>query len=127
MRHSDPMRTRPDILTEIALPSGPVTVDEYGYLTDPALWTREFAEHAARAEGVILTDRHYEVIAFIRAQEEEHGIMPDQRFVLRFLGHGSGLTKSQAKDALYALFPQGYVKQACKIAGMRQPRAWSTG
>jgi len=28
---------------------------------------------------------------------------------------------------LFVLFPYGYVKQACKIAGMRRPRAWSTG
>jgi tRNA 2-thiouridine synthesizing protein E len=34
------------------------------------------------------------------------------------------------KDAhkkLFELYPYGYVKQACKIAGMRRPRAWSTG
>ncbi len=24
-------------------------------------------------------------------------------------------------------FPYGYVKQACRIAGMKRPRAWSTG
>jgi tRNA 2-thiouridine synthesizing protein E len=30
-------------------------------------------------------------------------------------------------NALFVLFPYGYVKQACKIAGMRRPRAWSTG
>lgn len=28
---------------------------------------------------------------------------------------------------MYELFSYGYVRQACKIAGMRQPRAWSTG
>jgi len=28
---------------------------------------------------------------------------------------------------MFELFPYGYVKQACKIAGMRKPRAWSTG
>jgi tRNA 2-thiouridine synthesizing protein E len=28
---------------------------------------------------------------------------------------------------LFELYPYGYVKQACKIAGMRRPRAWSTG
>ncbi|MDQ2091198.1 TusE/DsrC/DsvC family sulfur relay protein [Marimonas arenosa] len=121
------MRTRPDKLTELALPGGKVTVDEYGYLTDPFLWSPAFAEITAAAEGITLTRRHYEVIDFIRAERDEHGITPDQRHVLRFLGHGRGLTKSQAKDALYALFPQGYVKQACKIAGMKQPRAWSTG
>jgi len=28
---------------------------------------------------------------------------------------------------VFELFPYGYVKQACKIAGMKKPRAWSTG
>ena len=121
------MRTQPDQLTEIDLPGGKVTVDEHGYITDPFLWSPAFAEYAAAAEGITLTPRHYEVIEFIRSQRDEHRITPDQRFVLRFLGHGSGLSKSEAKDALYALFPQGDVKQACKIAGMKQPRAWSTG
>jgi tRNA 2-thiouridine synthesizing protein E len=32
-----------------------------------------------------------------------------------------------ARNDLFVLFPYGYVKQACKIAGMRKPRAWSTG
>ena len=121
------MRTRPDELTTIALPGGRVTVDEHGYLTDPEKWSRDFAEHAAAAEGVALTERHFEVVAFMREWREQHGVSPDQRFVLKFLGHGSGLTKAEAKEKLYALFPQGYVKQACKIAGMLQPRAWSTG
>ena len=31
------------------------------------------------------------------------------------------------RNDLFVLFPYGYVKQACKIAGMRRPRAWSTG
>jgi len=34
---------------------------------------------------------------------------------------------SQGRNDLFVLFPYGYVKQACKIAGMRRPRAWSTG
>ena len=31
------------------------------------------------------------------------------------------------RNDLFRLFPYGYVKQACKLAGMRRPRAWSTG
>jgi sulfur relay (sulfurtransferase) DsrC/TusE family protein len=27
----------------------------------------------------------------------------------------------------FELFPYGYPGQACKIAGMRRPRVWSTG
>ncbi len=38
------------------------------------------------------------------------------------LGYGR-----QARQRLYELFPYGYMQQVCKIAGMRRPRAWSTG
>jgi tRNA 2-thiouridine synthesizing protein E len=34
---------------------------------------------------------------------------------------------SDARKQLFELFPYGYVQQACKIAGMKRPRGWSTG
>ena len=37
------------------------------------------------------------------------------------------VAKQHAKAQLFQLFPYGYVQQACKIAGMQKPRAWSTG
>ena len=125
--HNSGMRTYPDILTEIQLPDGLVTVDEHGYLTNPDLWSDAFAEYAARAEGIRLTPAHEEVIGFIRDWQDKHGTIPDVRFVLKLLAGPQNLTKAQAKDVLFLLFPYGYVKQACKIAGMKQPRAWSTG
>lgn len=121
------MRTLPDKITTLALTSGSVDVDERGYLTDPNTWTPEFAEHMASVEGITLTPQHNSMTTFIRTYAEEHGIMPDARFALKFLAEPDGLTKSEAKKVMYGLFPYGYVKQACKIAGMKQPRAWSTG
>ena len=35
--------------------------------------------------------------------------------------------KQAGREELFTLFPYGYVRQVTKIAGMRQPRAWSTG
>jgi TusE/DsrC/DsvC family sulfur relay protein len=121
------MRTRPDTLTQIDLPGGTVTVDEYGYLVDPEAWTPDFATHVAAREGITLGPEHEAVIAFMRDWHDEHGIAADARFVLKFLADRHGIDKVGAKERLFALFPYGYVKQACKIAGMRQPRAWSTG
>ena len=121
------MRTRPDTLTKIELSSGTVTVDGHGYLTDPDLWTPEFAEHVAALEGITLTPCHFEVIQYMRDSLTDHGIIPDARFVFKFLGQPGNLNKSAAKEKLFELFPYGYVKQTCKIAGMKQPRAWSTG
>jgi TusE/DsrC/DsvC family sulfur relay protein len=121
------MRTRPDTLTTIPLPSGTVTVDGHGYLTDPDHWSPDFAAHVADAEGITLTPRHMDIITFIRASLDKNGITPDARFVFKYLAEPDGLSKPQAKAALFDLFPYGYVKQAIKIAGMKQPRAWSTG
>ncbi len=121
------MRALPDTLTQIPLPSGEVTVDGHGYLTDPDNWTPEFAALTAQEEGITLTPAHDEVIAFMRAYLVDHGIMADVRFVLKLLADKHQTNKSGAKDVLFDLFPYGYVKQACKIAGMKQPRAWSTG
>ncbi|MDA8390972.1 MAG: TusE/DsrC/DsvC family sulfur relay protein [Gammaproteobacteria bacterium] len=100
--------------------------DEEGYLIDPADWTESVAESLARQEGLTLTDLHRQVLRFMRAYLEEHHIAPDARHVIRFLAHELK-AGAEAKSTLFALFPYGYVKQACKIAGMRRPRAWSTG
>ncbi|WP_231363566.1 TusE/DsrC/DsvC family sulfur relay protein [Thioalkalivibrio sulfidiphilus] len=49
----------------------------------------------------------------------------------RAICSGSTLLRRQRPQAvwqrLYELFPYGYMQQVCKIAGMRRPRAWSTG
>lgn len=122
------MRTLPDKITELTLPSGAkVKVDGNGYLTDPNDWSQEFADYIAEQEGITLTPLHHEMIRFIRDYQDEHGIMPDARFALKFLAKRDNLDKAGSKAEMYSLFPYGYVGQACKMAGMKQPRAWSTG
>jgi tRNA 2-thiouridine synthesizing protein E len=98
-------------------------VDDEGYLVDPADWSKAVAAELARRESIALTDAHWAVIGFMREYYEQHHIAPDARFVLRFLAE----TRGAERNELFRLFPYGYVKQACKIAGMRKPRAWSTG
>ncbi|MCB1336627.1 MAG: TusE/DsrC/DsvC family sulfur relay protein [Maritimibacter sp.] len=120
------MRAVPEVPVELTLLNGEqFTVDGHGYLTDPQNWTRGFAEYVARSEGITLSERHWWLIDWIRAEEETNGIMPDARFAMKFLGGERG--KQAGREELFRLFPYGYVKQAIKIAGMRQPRAWSTG
>ncbi len=121
------MRTRADEITEITLPGSTVRVDEAGYLVDPAMWTREFAEMVAEQEGIELTPLHWEIIDFIRDYNDDHGVMVDVRHVIKHLAKLKGMEKNPARRLLFEMFPYGYVKQAIKIAGMKQPRAWSTG
>ena len=103
-----------------------VPTDDEGYLIDPADWNEDVAEERARQEKIVLSDDHWAVIRFMREYYEQRQVTPDARHVIKFLAaHRGG--SSEGRNDLFRLFPYGYVKQACKIAGMRRPRAWSTG
>jgi len=103
-----------------------VALDEEGYLIDPADWNEELATALAREEQIDLSGAHWAVIRFMRDYYEQHKIIPDARHVMKHLAAYKGAGKAERND-LFVLFPYGYVMQACKIAGMRRPRAWSTG
>lgn len=98
-------------------------VDEMGYLMDPATWSDEVAVTLAHGENIVLTDEHWEVIRFMRDYLESHQIAPDVRHVMKHMT----VTRGAGRNRVFELFPFGYVQQACKIAGMKRPRAWSTG
>ncbi len=100
--------------------------DVEGYLFDPLRWDETVAEQIAAREGVILTDEHWQILRFMRRYYEEHQIAADARFVIRHMADEMGLGP-KARNYLFELFPYGYVRMACKIAGMKRPRAWSTG
>jgi len=101
--------------------------DDEGYLLDPEAWTPELARELAAGERLELGEEHWLVIDFIREYHGAHRITPDVRHAAKRLGELTGRDKKQGKERIFELFPYGYVKQACKIAGMRRPRAWSTG
>ena len=98
--------------------------DAEGYLTDPSDWNDEVAQVLAQEENIQLTDDHWDTIRFMRDYYDEHQVIPDARFVIKHLAERVG---KDAQKRLFELYPYGYVQQACKIAGMRRPRAWSTG
>lgn len=107
-------------MTSIQLPE----MDAEGYLLDPNEWSESVAEEFARQENIVLTGDHWDVIRFVRAYFDEHQVAPDARFVIKHLMQRLG---PLSRNKLFELFPYGYVKQTCRIAGMKRPRTWSTG
>ena len=101
--------------------------DEEGYLIDPEDWSPDLALALAVEEGLVLTDDHWLILTFVREYFAEHLITPDIRHVARYFAELTGCDKKAGKARIFELFPYGYVKQTCKLAGMRSPRAWSTG
>ncbi len=99
-------------------------IDEEGYLIEPATWNDEVALVFANQENIELTENHWDAIRFMRDYYAEHQVAPDVRHVSKHLAERLG---PDSRNIIFELFPYGYVKQACKIAGMKRPRAWSTG
>lgn len=100
--------------------------DGEGYLVVPEEWDESAAAQLAALESLALTDEHWQVIGFMRRYYDEHQVAADARFVIKFMAEEMGLGK-KARNHLFKLFPYGYVQQACKVAGMKRPRGWSTG
>jgi tRNA 2-thiouridine synthesizing protein E len=101
-----------------------IEFDEEGYLIEPLSWNEEIAEELANKENIQLTENHWDAIHFMRQYYAEHQVAPDVRHVTKHLAERLG---PGSRNAVFELFPYGYVKQACKIAGMKRPRTWSTG
>jgi len=91
-----------------------VDVDDEGFMTDFAQWTREVAAAIAQDEGIAeLTPDHWKVIEFMHKEFKEIGQVPSIRKLNK-----SGVISTKE---LYALFPGGPAKKAAKIAGMKKP------
>ena len=85
-------------------------VSDEGYLADPSQWTEEIAKEIAKEENIELTDKHFEVIKFIR-DNAESGL------TIRKVGK-SGVIDIKG---FYDLFPGGPLKMSTKIAGIPKP------
>ena len=89
-----------------------VEVDNEGYLQKPDEWTKEIAGEIASEIGITLTDKHLEVINYLR---EQHAA--GAQLTIRKVGK-SGITDIKG---LYKLFPGGPLKHSSKIAGIPKP------
>lgn len=92
-----------------------IELDQDGHLANREDWTKELARELAEMEGIgTLTDRHWEVINYIRDEFDKKGDAPS----IRKLTKESGVSMKE----LYELFPKGPAKKAAKIAGLPKPK-----
>ena len=89
-----------------------VEVNDDGYMVDASQWNKEIAAEMAKEEGIELTDKHYEVLEFLRASLEK-----GETLTIRRVGK-SGITDIKG---LYQLFPGGPLKLSSKYAGIPKP------
>ena len=102
-------------MTASTITGGPVERDAEGFFVHPEQWTEPMADQIAQENGIEnLTDRHWQVINFMRNAYLQKGAAPS----IRTLGKVSGVPIKE----LYQLFPRGPAKLAAKIAGIPKPR-----
>ena len=91
-----------------------VQVNDEGFMTNPAEWTKEIAVEMAKEEGIPeLTAAHWKVIDYCRQSAATSGKAP----TLRTITSNSSITTKE----LFTLFPKGPAKKVARIAGLGKP------
>lgn len=86
--------------------------DHDGFLSDPAVWNHQLAARIALEEGVpVLTQKHWEIIEYVRERYFRNGSLPVMRLVCR----ATGLSRHKA----HKLF--GSCKSLWRVAGLPNP------
>ena len=94
-----------------------IETTDHGYLVNYLDWNEDVARKLAEIEGITLTDKHWDIINYLRDEYINNGQnQPMERAVLKDIGKRWG-TKPAGKD-LYLLFPLAPTKQGTKIAGL---------
>ena len=83
-----------------------------GYLANHEDWNKEIATELAKEEDIELTDKHWEVIDYLREQCKN-----EVPLTIRKVGKSGIVTIKE----LYTLFPDGPLKISSKIAGIPKP------
>ena len=94
--------------------------DPEGYLRRREDWSRELASAMAAADGIALTEAHWEVVEFLQEYYDAYEVAPAIRILTKQIGKRFGKEKGNSRY-LYELFPRGPAKQACRYAGLPKP------
>ncbi len=100
-------------MTTATIAGAEVQIDDEGFLTDATEWTEDIARQLAANIGIELTDRHWDMIRFIRDDYAANGVTPGTR---RVQASGGFATKEQ-----FELFPKKPQKKSAYIAGVPKP------
>jgi len=86
-------------------------LDEEGFLIDPYTWTTAFTEVRAMQIDLVLTEKHWELISYIRYKYMALGALPPMRTICREIGFNRYELKLQFGSCL----------DIWKLAGLPNP------
>ena len=91
-----------------------IHVNEEGFLSDPTEWDEDLATVLATQIGVTLTDEHWKILKFLRADFQAQG----ETATLRRVSTVGGFDTKK----LFELFPKKPAKKMAYIAGLPKPQ-----
>jgi tRNA 2-thiouridine synthesizing protein E len=95
-------------------------LDEHGHLRRASEWSREVARAMAWADGIELSQAHWQVIEVLRDYYTEYEIAPPMRALVKILRARLNDSEWGSRE-LYRLFPEGPARQGCRYAGLPKP------
>ena len=99
-------------MAQLTLAGQTVEVNDEGYMVDASQWNKEVAAELAKEIGIELSDKHFEVLEFLRDSSAK-----GETLTIRKVGK-SGIVDIKG---LYQLFPGGPLKYSSKVAGIPKP------
>jgi len=98
-----------------------IETDANGYLTNVEDWNEDVAKVIAEHEGVELTEKHWDLINYLRDEYINNGgNQPNTRNIVKAMSDKWNAKLGQ-KD-VYELFPKDPSKQGGRIAGLPESR-----
>ncbi|MDQ7071464.1 MAG: TusE/DsrC/DsvC family sulfur relay protein [Rhodobacterales bacterium] len=98
-----------------------IETNEAGYMANQEDWSEDIARHMATADHIDLSDRHWDVINFLREEYfDNNQTQPNTRTIVKAMSAAWGEKIKQGD--LYELFPGDPSKQGGKIAGLPESR-----
>ena len=101
-------------MASITVQDSQIEIDEDGFIQEPTKWNPSVAAALAATEGITeLSERHWQLINYLRDHYQKFGIAPMIRKMCKEVG--------MKLNEVYELFPTGPAKGACKAAGLPKP------
>ena len=98
-----------------------IETDGNGFLVNLDDWSEDLAGHIAGQEGLTLTDKHWDIIKYLRDEYlNNNANQPNTRHIVKAMSERWGTNVTQ-KD-VYDLFPKDPSKQGGRIAGLPESR-----
>lgn len=93
-----------------------------GFLVNAGDWNEDVALEIAKAEEIELTDRHWDLIHYLREEYFNNSEnQPNTRNIVKAMQEKWG-DKGVSAKTLYSLFPKDPSKQAGRIGGLPESR-----